>query len=428
MNQETELRISELNQQGRTLFSCDKYDAAIEKYRQALELDQMHLPTYFNLCEAYIMADRYDEAKKALRRVLMIDKNNGEAHFHLGNIALLEEDYEEGRLQYAKAINAGLDSPQIYINLASVAEDNDDWEQAAAYYTKAIARDRTCYTAKIRRIQIYMAMNRRAAALDAVDDLIDTNPEIFEGHHFKFLILAEEDRLDEAEKVLDKAQYLFPDDQGFVLDRVKLLELRKRYSEAMELLKTVRMDVVPEGAICLETARLYLAMDRRDEAKAILEGYQGETVAELERLLMVVYVDEKNGAGVVKCAEKILALDEYDSNYFSALYFKAYGLKLSGSAEAEAAYQEAQKMLRQACSINSGMLDLYIYRAICYRELKDYDKANEMLDYVLAVKENVAEVYYIRSLIYKDLHDERAAAELERAKALDPQIANLIGE
>lgn len=425
-----EIYLKELNEQGKTLFSCDKYAEAIKKYEQAITEDSMYLPTYFNACEAFIMADMFEEAKKMMKRVLMIDKENGEAYFHLGNIALLEEDYEEGKIQYAKSINCGNDIPQIYINLASVAEENDEWEEAISYYTKAIVRDRTCYSAKIRKTQIYFMLNKYAEALNSADDLIETNPEIFEGHHLKFIILATANKLDEASQALDKAQRLFPDDQGFVLDRVKLLELKGDYENALELLKTLDGSVVPEEVISTEKAKLLLALGRNEEAKSLLEGYTGDVVMpEMQKVLITIYIEEKNHNGILKAADKILALEEYDSNYFSALYFKAYATKLSGDlTKAEIAYKEAAKIMQQACSINSGVLDLYIYRAICYRELKEYDKANEMLDYIAAVDENIAEIYYIRHLIYADLNDDRAAGELEKAKSMNPEVASIFGE
>lgn len=428
--QTTELRLKELNEQGRTLFSCDKYSEAIKKYEQAILEDPMYLPTYFNVCEAYIMADMFGDAKKVMKKVLMIDKRCGEAYFHLGNIALLEGDYEEGRIQYAKAINAGHDDPQIYINLASVAEENDEWEDAIGYYTKAIVRDRTCYQAKIRKIQIYFMLKRYSDALNSADDLIETNPEIFEGHHLKFVILATAEKLDEASSVLDKAQKLFPDDQGFVLDRVKLMELQGDYSEALALLEKIPVDIIPEEVVITEKARLLIELKKIEEAKFLLEGYNDNLIMpEMKKLLITIYIEQKNYLGILKCAEKILSREEYDANYFAALYFKAYALKMSGEeVKAVIAYREAAKTMQQACAINSGVLDLYIYRAICYRELKEFDKANEMLDYVNAVDESIAESHYVRYLIYMDLEDARANDELNIAKALNPEVTNIFGE
>lgn len=426
-----EIYLKELNEQGRTLFSCDKYVEAIEKYKKAIEHDPMYLPSYFNACEAFIMNDDFNEAKKMMKKVLLVDKNNGEAYFHLGNIALLENDTEEGKLQYAKAINCEYDIPQIYINLASVAEENDEWELAISYYTKAIVRDKTCYSAKIRKIQIYMMMKKNSEALNAAEDLIDTNPEIFEGHHYKFTLLATMGKLDEASAVLDKAQRLYPDDHGFVLDRVKLYELQGKYNDALALLESIADSAIPSGVICIEQAQLFMALGKTDEAQQLLEKYNGndEYISEIQKALIPIYIEKKNYNSLLSCAEKILKLEEYDSNYFSALYFKAFALKMDGQQEkAIVAYRDAAKTMQQACSVNSGVLDLYIYRAICYRELKEYEKAHEMLDYVASVDENIAEIYYVRHLIYSDENDPRSVEELNKAKTLDPKVAAVFGE
>ena len=119
---------------------------------------------------------------------------------------------------------------------------------------------------------------------------------------------------------------------------------------------------------------------------------------------------------------------EYDADYFAALYYKAYALKFKEDSKAESAFRDAAKMMQQACSINSSLLDLYLYRAICYRELKEYDMANEMLDYVDTVNEDMAETHYVRHLIYRDLNDDRAEFELNKAKSLNPQVAGIFGE
>lgn len=430
MTENQELRLKELNQQGRTLFSCDKYEESILKYKEAMNLEPLYLDSYFNACESYIMLDKFAEARELMNKVILVDKNNGQAYFHLGNIALLEENDEEGKLYYAKAINNGYDNIQIYMNLAALSEENDDLEHAVEYYSKVIARNKLYYPAKIRRIEIYMAVNKPAEALNACDDLIETNPEIFEGHHYKFAILVSENRLDEAEKLLDKAQKLYPDDQGFVLDRVKLLELKGQTEDALNLIETIDMDIVPKGVISVEKANIYLKAGKIEDAKSILLQVESEiSNAEIERTLLAIYIDTKEYEMVVNSAKKIIDLQEYDAIYFSALYYYAYGLKMLGKAEESIkAFENAAKIMQQACSINSGMLDLYIYRAICYVELKDNDKALEMIEYVETVDENIAEVHYIKHYIYKDSNPEKAETELSIAKNLNPDVAALFAD
>ena len=62
----------EYNQQGRVLYSMDKYEDAISFYLKAEKEDPMLIQTYFNLTESYVMLDRFDEAKKSLKRAQLI--------------------------------------------------------------------------------------------------------------------------------------------------------------------------------------------------------------------------------------------------------------------------------------------------------------------------------------------------------------------
>ena len=78
-NQEKDISlVEEYNQQGRVLYSLDKYEEAIPYYIKAEEEEPTYIQTYFNLTEVYVMLDRFDEARKALKRAQLINKNNGE--------------------------------------------------------------------------------------------------------------------------------------------------------------------------------------------------------------------------------------------------------------------------------------------------------------------------------------------------------------
>lgn len=73
-NMEKEMSLAEeYNQQGRVLYSMDKYEDAIGFYLKAESADPMYLQTYFNLTESYVMLDRFDDAKKALKRAQLFN-------------------------------------------------------------------------------------------------------------------------------------------------------------------------------------------------------------------------------------------------------------------------------------------------------------------------------------------------------------------
>lgn len=117
---------------------------------------------------------------------------------------------------------------------------------------------------------------------------------------------------------------------------------------------------------------------------------------------------------------------EYGAYYFTALYFNALATKKFGK-DATNLFNVAIKEFRMACSKTPGMVDLYIYRALCYREVKDYDRAYEMVDYILAISEDAPEALLIRAEINKDL-GKLAEYEADRNEALkrNPKLVNVI--
>ena len=95
-------------------------------------------------------------------------------------------------------------------------------------------------------------------------------------------------------------------------------------------------------------------------------------------------------------------------------------------AEAKAAFEEALKIFRRGCSENPGFMDLYVYRALCSKALKDYDNALEMVNYIINLDENFGDAYLIRSEIYKDLNEPEKAAEDRKTAESKGMVLKLV--
>ncbi|MDR1013758.1 MAG: tetratricopeptide repeat protein [Coriobacteriales bacterium] len=421
------LDLKELNEQGRVYFSADQYDNAIACYQKALALDGQERQTYYNLVEAYVMKDEYAKARDVIRKALALDADDGEAYYHLGNIDFLEGDYGGGRENYAKAFNRGLDTAQMHVNLASLEEEKGDVPEAIRYYDKAIVRDRFMSYARIRKTELLMSLNENEAALKAIEGLVEIQPEIFEGHHYKYLILDHLGRAAEAEKALDFALTMFPDDEGLIFDKVRLLDGQGHYEQALGLLD--QLDAVPKEVAALEKGRLLLGLERISEAEAVLKEQNAEEPnGGIMLLLVMTGIAREDFEQAFRYSEEIIDLstssEEYDLNYFSALYYKGFALKQTGDvAEAKAAFEAAAKELQMACSVNAGLLDLYLLRAMAYLELEDNERALEMVQYVLNLNDNIGEAHFIRAQIY-DAAGEVKKAEADRALAY--QLSDLL--
>ena len=420
MDNKTISTVEEYNQRGKVLYSVGNYLEAIEMYKKAEAEDPMYVETYFNMGEAYVMLDKYEEAKEAFSKVLLIDKQNGVTYFHLGNVEFLLGNNDAGREYYAKAINNGFDDAQLYFNLGTVFEDLGNYEEAIKSYNKAIAKDKFRADAKLRKAQIYINTNRHGEAIQALDSMIELNPDIFEGHHYKILLLIEQNNYAEAEKALNKALKLFPEDEGFIFDKVLLLERQEKYDEALDILQKEFSDNTIREVL-LEKAKILLAQNKIDESIGLFESVranEGDEFDDETRFYLInIYAYRNQHEKAMEYCKEIIENGKENNYYYSAVFFNAECLnKLGKEMEARHAYEAAASLFRIAGSSNPGMLDIIVYRALCYKALKQYDKAFDMVNYLLAINEDLGEAYLIRAELYKEIN-EFEKAEMDRATA-----------
>ena len=417
----------EYNQQGKVLYSLDKYEESIAFFLKAEQADPMKIQTYFNLTEAYVMLDRFSDAKKALKRAQMVDKNNGEIYFHLGNIVLLEGQINEGKQHYAKAVTLGFANPYIYMNLGSAYEDLRDIDSALSSYNKAIQLDRFFAPAWLKKLELFLQTDQYSEALSVSDSMINFFPDKFEGYHYKFAILMESGDTIEAKNVLDRALELFPDDPGFIQDKIRYFEAVGSYSDAEKLLDQYFFEAPDSAEYSKMKIELLVKQEKFDEAVLLAETVLDKCFDEkLNYYLTTIYLGMNAFDKVIRSTEMAIREKTNSLFYYTALYFNALAHKRNGENAAKM-FENAIKELRQACSQNPGVVDLYIYRALCYRELKNYERAYEMIDYILALDITSAEALLIRSELNKDL-GKMKEYEKDRKEALarNPKLENMI--
>lgn len=426
---DTELtKVQDYINQGSALYSVQNYADAKLYFEKALAEDPMNAEAYVDLAQAQIMLDEYSEARDSLKKASMIDKKNGCIYFHMGNIEMLEGQSETAKEYYAKAVSLGYADVQIYLNLATDAEEKGDYATALSYYEKVISRDKFNAYAKARKVQIFLAQNKLPEALKACDSMIETNPDVFEGYHYKFAILSDMGRRKDAEDVLNHALDLFPEDEGLIFDQVTLLDINGETEKAIEKLNEIKTNEQNESVVTSKRAQLYLGAGRYKDAKDILEpNFKKRNDSETGYYLTTIYMAEKEYDKALETSSIVVDKGERDSYYYAAVYFRAMSMKLGGKEGATEAIQEALSIFRAACVANPGYVQFYLYRAMCHKELREFEAALEMLDYITRVAPGLSEAFYLRSEIYKELNmPEKAEEDRAKAISLKPEIADLI--
>ena len=201
------------------------------------------------------------------------------------------------------------------------------------------------------------------------------------------------------------------------------------YSKALEEKITVNED--NRSSLISFKGQLLLSLERVDEAKKIFEEeYSSNEDSEIAYFLTSIYMAQKEYEKAVECASKVIESDNKDNYYYAALYYRAVALKkLNKIAEANEGFKNAILTFRAATSRQPGQIQLYFYRAICHKEIGEFDKALELIEFVIGVDAELAEAHLIKSEILKEQgNNEAATKEREVAYSINPDLKEMMEE
>lgn len=380
--------------------------------------------------KALLGQEKYEEAKIQFEKALKINKKEGIVYFHLGNIEMLAGNKVRGIELYNNAIAYGFDDAQVYYSLGLMYEEEDNDNLAIRNYSKAIIKDPNRADIRIRKVRLFIKNQHYPEAIQALDEMLLSNPDVFEGYHLKFLVLVEQQKLKEAEEVIDAAMSLFPKDSGFAIDKASLFITKKEYNHAIEYLNKIcdemEVDLDAQHSIEMEKARAYAFLENMDKTIEALEKARTISLSyEIPRLdiealylLMNCYFNNENFEKVLEYAREIKKVEDEDYYVIAAYYYEPLALKLMGQVdEANRLFEEAVAYYRGKSLKYPNNVDSYAFRIMALRELGRNEKALELADYLVMVNDNLAESHTLRATILEEL-GRLEEAKVERVKAV----------
>lgn len=414
--------------QARCFVGAEDYDSALEYINKAITVDKLNKELYVQKCIILANLDQYNEAKEEIKKALKIDRKYAEAYFHLGNLCLMSGEQALGMENYNKAIANGFDNYQIYFNLGLMYEENGDDELALRNYSKAILRDPLRVDARVRKANIYISNGKQQEALETLNELILADPDLYDGYHLKALLLADMGNLDEAMAVLDEANRLFPKDPSFLIDKVNIFVMREQVDDAKKLIQVLEsdydMELNQKRHLELEKARLYALetdMDKIIDSLLKAKTYSKELDpsdidTEATFLLANCYLEKKDYSATINCSKELITSDELSyaiPSYYTLPY--AYA-QLGEEEKAKSQYKESISKLRAITLNNPEILDGYLFRALCLKEVGQYEKALELSDYLLKIDQSSNTFHSLKAEVLYAMGDEDGA-KAEKAVA-----------
>lgn len=411
--------VEEYLQQGQVLMGSGQYVEAVAHLDKALELDERNVDVYISKAIALAYLDRLDEAEKSLQKALVVKKDCADAYFHMGNIAFMQEQYRDCIKYLNLAISNGCESADAYYLLGLVYELLEEPLQALRQYSKAIRADELNAMYRVKKATLEFSMGDYTSTYETAEGLRTYCPDNFEGYHLGAAALTMQGKYSEAKNLLLRAKEVFPEDNDILLDLVRTHLAANEYSEAKKLLENaVENDPTDDELkdIYLNLGKIYIEDENFDEGieylcKSLTVGTFGQKDFETQFVLVNVYNSLKQYDKMLDIANQIVEKQGQEPYSLSGRYFVALAKQNLPGEGYKAAYLDAIRFYRQFTLQQPSRVDGYIYRAMCYRELREYEKAVECLDYVLLLSPNSKELHTLKGSMLKEMGKEKEGDE-----------------
>ncbi len=428
---EMRLEAQDLNQQAATLIKMGNFDSARTKLDKAISLDPMLMDSYKNYGDLHMTIQEFEEAKNMYKKALLIEKK-GELYFLYGNACFMMDNPHEGLEYYNLAISTGFDNDEMLFFMGMAYEHMNDDNMALRYFQKACIKNPSRSDYIVKKISAQIRMGLYDSAEESVEDLLLNSPELFDGYHIKTQLLLFKKELDEAEKFSKAASERFPEDADLLYDYIKCLSLKGEFEKSLGLIDNAKkMKYFEDSKRNFTMLEAQITAEKGDVEKAIeccklcIEMENGEYFdGEARFMHMSLYLAKKDYENTLACSEDIISNDAEDSYYFAALYYKPFCLKNLGKEdEAKDVYRDAIAIYRLATLKEPSAFDAYLYRAMCHKDLEEYDKALEIVDFLENLNNEIAEIYTMKAEIYTCMGKHALAKEeLEKAFKIKPEL------
>lgn len=264
--------IAPLLLRARLLQNLDRGDEAVPLLDKAVRKAPEDKRLRLALARTLVEQNRIDDAKVQFQVLLQQNPDDDELRYSLALVCLEAKAWDEAEGYLNDLVERGAHVDSAHLNLGRVAEERNDPQQALAQY--ALVGTGTDYLpAQLRQADILIAngqapeASRRLAAARAANPDYAAQLYLIEAE-----TLADNDKVEPAWTVLERALAQFPGDSSLLYTRAMLAEKRGDLGQLERDLRSI-LQREPDNAMALN-ALGYTLSDRTDrfaEAKALIE-------------------------------------------------------------------------------------------------------------------------------------------------------------
>lgn len=431
---EERLEALDLNQQAVMLLKSGNIADAKERLERAIELDPMLMENYKNYGDVYMAEQDYKEAKNLYKKALLIDKR-GELYFLYGNACFMADDVHEGLENYNLALSNGYDSEEMLFFMGMAYEHLNDESMALRYFQKACIKNPSRPDFIVKKIMTLLNLGMEEEAEESIRELIKTAPELYDGYHLRTQMLIRRKDYTAAAASAKEASDKFPEDADLMYDYAQSVALSGDYKKAYQLVEQAKsMKYFEDAKRNFTLLEAQIAAEDQDVDRAIrccgmcidMEK-EGVFDGEARFMMMNLQLTKPDFEAALAQAQALIDSQKEDSYYYAALYYRPFCMKQLGRMDEVQKYLKEANSYYRVCTLkHPEAADAYLYRAMCLKDMEEYDKALEMIEFVDKITNGIAEVHTLRAEIYRALGKEaQAEEEMQKAYQEKPELRNV---
>jgi tetratricopeptide (TPR) repeat protein len=292
LNKDT-FTVDELIGDSRLAFIQGKYSESLKLATQAINLEPSNADAHQCVGNAYMSKADYESAINHYKRALENDADNGDRYFNLGYAYASDNQPVKALEMFAKADEVGC-SPnvvgQLYKIMAMLCFDMHRFNDAILNFIKSEKIIGIDMEVLQRKALSYSMSGDTIAGIEVANQMKLLAPTDYLGYRIAFNILLQEERLEEAEKELDRAERFAKPSKDLFMDWIAYETARYQLNHDTVHLTTA-IDKIYDGLCVLEpsvdavidsyvtAADLYVQLEDADMALKCLNAAENPIYA-----------------------------------------------------------------------------------------------------------------------------------------------------
>jgi protein O-GlcNAc transferase len=235
--------------QGNDLEDSSEFEAALERYREALHVAPDYPRAHLNVGNALRHLGRYDEAVSALREALRCSPRYAPAHFNLGTLLATLGENGAAESELREALRLDPDLVDAAVVLADVLESTGRLADAEAELCRALTLRPNFAGAALNLGQLYLRQNRFDDAESTLLRARAMNSSLVSIHAALGSLYAKTARSGEAARAFARALELDPELKSFESSYLFSLNLRDDLNASTVFAEHARLGAAIGGAV-----------------------------------------------------------------------------------------------------------------------------------------------------------------------------------